>query len=218
MAGGAFAGRRERGTVSPDAVDRILVGSCAAVWLVLMGMSTAAGVALVDLGRGFHKTAQSPHTSSMLYVIIVVSALIILAAIPVLLRARHTVSTEPAIRSGDVPTRHSSTQPGMPGYPRGRATDQHARTERLTALPPTAVFPDATIDRIWLRGTAALVGAMGMAFVVVTAATYLMAIGRDGAAWAGYVFAGLLTVAMPAIPWRLVRQVQHMLAEYGPPQ
>ncbi|WP_231985714.1 DUF2561 family protein [Mycobacterium sp. E3247] len=44
-------------TVSPDVVDRILIGACAVVWLVLLGVSVAAAVALSDLGRGFHKAA-----------------------------------------------------------------------------------------------------------------------------------------------------------------
>jgi hypothetical protein len=217
MAGGAPAGRRERGTVSPAAADRILVGSCAAIWLMVVGMSAAAGAALADLGRGFHNTPQSPHTSSVLYAVIVISALIILAAIPMLLRARRTTSTEPAIRSGDVPMRDLSVRASRPGDPSEPAVTQHARTERLTALRPVTALPEAAMDRIWLRGVAALVGVMGMAFVGVAAATYLMAIGRDGAAWTCYVFAGLLTAAMPAIPWRLLRHVRYMLAEYGPP-
>ncbi|MBV8788703.1 MAG: DUF2561 family protein, partial [Mycobacterium sp.] len=44
-------------TISPEVIDRILIGSCAAVWLVLLGVSVAAAVALADLGRGFHKAA-----------------------------------------------------------------------------------------------------------------------------------------------------------------
>ncbi|WP_139797262.1 DUF2561 family protein, partial [Mycobacterium malmoense] len=31
--------RRGSDTVPPDVVDRILVGACAAIWLVLLGMS-----------------------------------------------------------------------------------------------------------------------------------------------------------------------------------
>ncbi len=74
-----------RGRVTPSTTDRILVGSCAAIWLALVGMSVAALVALMDLGRGFHAAKGNPHTSSVLYAIIIISALIILAAIPMLL-------------------------------------------------------------------------------------------------------------------------------------
>lgn len=44
--------RRGPDVISPDVIDRILVGACAAVWLVFTGVSVAAAVALMDLGRG----------------------------------------------------------------------------------------------------------------------------------------------------------------------
>lgn len=77
--------RRGSDTIASDVIDRILVGVCAAVWLVLIGVSVAAAVALEDLGRGFHKIASDPHTTWVLYGIIVVSVLIIAGAVPVLL-------------------------------------------------------------------------------------------------------------------------------------
>src|ERR1700740_464936 len=91
--------RRGSDTVPPDVIDRILVGACAAIWLVLLGVSVAAAVALADLGRGFHKMAGNPHTTWVLYVVIIVSALIIAGAIPVLLRARRMGLTDPVVRS-----------------------------------------------------------------------------------------------------------------------
>ncbi|MDT5203199.1 MAG: hypothetical protein QOH34_4721, partial [Mycobacterium sp.] len=39
-----------RSKVTPITADRILIGSCAAIWLALVGMSVAALVALMDLG------------------------------------------------------------------------------------------------------------------------------------------------------------------------
>ena len=62
-----------RGKVAPATADRIVVGSCAAIWLVLVGMSVAALVALMDLGRGFHAAKGNPHTSTVLYAIIIIS-------------------------------------------------------------------------------------------------------------------------------------------------
>ncbi|MGH3968602.1 MAG: DUF2561 family protein [Mycobacterium sp.] len=187
--------------VSPATGDRILVGLCAAVWLALVGMSVAAVVALADLGRGFHEGTGNPHTSSVLYAIIIISALIILAAIPMLLRARRT-TREPAARST------GWVRSGV--LPADRVAQQ-ARTERLSALRPT--LADAEVERIWLRGSLFLFGAMGLALVAVATATYLMAIGYQGAAWTVYVIAGLVTVIMPLILWLHIRRLGRTLAE-----
>ena len=62
------------------------------------------------------------------------------------------------------------------------------------------------------RGTAALMGAMGAALLAVASATYAMAIGHDGYSWTGYGIAGAITLVMPLIPWRHVRQLRGMLA------
>jgi hypothetical protein len=189
--------------VAPVTGDRILVAVCAAVWLALVGMSVAAIVALMDLGRGFHDTRGNPHASAVLYAIIVISALVILAAIPMLLRARRATRDGPSarpprgrpIRSGNIPAR-TITQPG--------------RTERLTALRPA--LSEAAVDRIWLRGTAALMATMGAALLAVAAATYLMAIGHDAFSWTSYGIAGFVTLVMPLVPWRQVRQLRRTLA------
>ena len=197
-----------RGKVTPAAADRILIGSCAAVWLALVGMSVAALVALMDLGRGFHQAKGNPHTSSVLYAIIVISALIILAAIPMLLRARRITRDGPVTRSAGSPVRTVSAQ----SIRSGQLTAQtaHGATERLTTLRPT--LSDAAVDRVWLRGTAALMGTMGAALLAVATATYLMAIGHDGFSWTGYGIAGVITLVMPLIPWRHVRQLRGRLA------
>jgi hypothetical protein len=68
------------------------------------------------------------------------------------------------------------------------------------------------VDRVWLRGTAALMGTMGAALLAVATATYLMAIGHDGFSWTGYGIAGVITLVMPLIPWRHVRQLRGRLA------
>jgi hypothetical protein len=38
-----------------------------------------------------------------------------------------------------------------------------------------------------------------------------MAVGHDGASWAGYVVAGLITAAMPAAEWYHVRQLRGLI-------
>jgi hypothetical protein len=205
------------GTVSLNTTDRILVGVCAAVWLALVGMSVAAVVALVDLGRGFHKGAGNSHTPAVLYAVIVVSVLIILAAIPMLLRARHTARAEPAARLVGGSGRGASKRPIRSGYPAERTMVSRAPTERLARFGSAAALSDAAVNRIWLRGTVALMVTMGVALVAVAAATYLMAIGWYGASWTGYVIAGVVTSVMIVIPWRQVRQLRRMLAEHQPP-
>jgi Protein of unknown function (DUF2561) len=198
-----------RSKIAPDTADRILVGACAAVWLALVGMSVAAIVALMDLGRGFHDPRGNPHTSSVLYAIIVISALVILAAIPMLLRARRTTRDGPVARSARVSTRTASGDTGS-GHTAISTMTRQGRTERLTAL--RSALPDAAVDRVWLRGTAALVGTMGAALLAVAAATYLMAIGHDAFSWTSYGIAGLVTLIMPVVPWLQVRQLRRTLA------
>ncbi|UQX09495.1 DUF2561 family protein [Candidatus Mycobacterium methanotrophicum] len=196
--------------VAPVTGDRILVGVCAAVWLALVGMSVAATVALMDLGRGFHDAKGNPHSSSVLYAIIVISALVILAAIPMLLRARRVTRDGPVARSAGTPTRTVSGQPIRSGTAPTRTITPPGRTERLTPL--RAALPEATVDRIWLRGTAALMGTMGAALLAVAAATYLMAIGHEAFSWTSYGIAGVVTLVMPLVPWRQVRQLRRTLA------
>ncbi|ORW12273.1 DUF2561 family protein [Mycobacterium kyorinense] len=212
MADRYSTGPRGWSTVSPTTGDRILIGVCAAIWLVLVGVSVAAVVALADLGRGFHEGTGSPHSSAVLYVIIVVSTLVILAAIPVLLRARRTTRPDAGARSVVVPARAAGGQPLRPGHPPSRSAIQQAPTERLTTLRPR--LSDAAVDRIWLRGGLSLMAAMGVALIAVATATYLMAVGHQGAAWSAYVIAGIVTVAMPVIPWQHVRRLRRTLAQH----
>jgi len=86
----------------------------------------------------------------------------------------------------------------------------HGPTERIT--PQRPALPDSEVDRLWLRGTVALMGTMGGALLAVAGATYAMAIGHDGFAWTGYAIAGVITLVMPLVPWRQVRQLRDMLA------
>ncbi|GFG75534.1 DUF2561 family protein [Mycobacterium botniense] len=199
------------GSMSLNTTDRVLIGVCAVVWLLLVGVSVAAIVALVDLGRGFHTSSGNAHTPPVLYAIIVVSTLVILGAVPMLLRARRTTWEHPS--PARPPGARAATQRlgGSPYLAEPVMVDQ-ARTERLTTFGPAATLSDAAVDRIWLRGTLALLGTMGAALVAVAAATYLMAIGRDGAAWTGYGLAGFATAAMIVIPWHQVRRLRRMLA------
>jgi Protein of unknown function (DUF2561) len=199
--------------ISPDVIDRILIGACAAIWLVLLGVSVAAAVALVDLGRGFHKASSSPHTTWVLYAVIIVSALIIAGAIPILLRARRMAQSEPATRAMTAPA------PGS-GRPSARLGATAARTAAERAQQTTGQAPAAdtewsgeAVDRVWLRGLVILTGTTGLALIAVAAATYLMAVGHDGASWLVYGLGGLITAAMPAVEWLHIRQLRRVIAE-----
>ena len=78
-----------------DRIDRILLGACAAIWLVALGAGVAATVALVDLGRGHPVAPEGSDTPWLLYAVIGISAVVIVGAVPLLLRARRTALDEP---------------------------------------------------------------------------------------------------------------------------
>jgi hypothetical protein len=80
----------------------------------------------------------------------------------------------------------------------GTAVDPYARE---AAPEPAAVsrVPAAVVDRLWLRGTTSLLGAMGLALTAVATATYLLATGSDTGTWVALGTAAVITVAMPAV-------------------
>jgi uncharacterized RDD family membrane protein YckC len=185
---------------SPETVDRILVGVCGAIWLVLLAVSAAATVALVRLASG-HPSGGERQSSWLLYSIIAVSAVILLGAIPLLLRARRNAQAEPG-ESGAA----------SPAELRGPVQPLEAPTEkvRVFGVDPSAqhhaeadssapVIPAGALDRIWLRGTVSLLSALGLALTAVAAATYLLAVASDTGAWVALGLAGVITMAMPAV-------------------
>jgi hypothetical protein len=195
--------------VNPNLIDRVMIGTCAGIWLVLIGVSVAAAVALADLARGFHKVARTPHTTWVLYAVIAVSALIIAGAIPVLLRARRITQAEPVVRSralqggssGRLPTR----QPARTGP---RAVAEPARGEPVKAYGAFDEWSGEMVDRIWMRGALALTSAIGASLAGVAVATYLMAAGHDTVSWVSYGFAGAIAAGLPAIEYFYVRQLR----------
>ncbi|OBF58013.1 hypothetical protein A5787_23685 [Mycobacterium sp. 852002-50816_SCH5313054-b] len=199
--------RRGSDTIPPDVIDRLLLGACAAVWLVLLGVSVAAAVALADLGRGYHKTAGGSHTPWVLYAVIIVSALIIAGAIPVLLRARRMGLIEPATRPG-APARAVQRPPVRLMAPAPRTAAERARQPRVQAGEAAAQWSGTAVDRVWLRGTVILACTMGAALVAAATATYLMAVGDDGPSWVVYAVAGVVTAAMPVVEWLHIRQLR----------
>jgi hypothetical protein len=207
-----------------DRNDRILLGSCAGIWLAALGAGVAATVALVDMGGGRPETSGEPGTPWLLYVVIGVSALVILGAVPLLLRARREAQSETP-----VPARETA-RPG-PGRPQPAARGVEAPTEkmRISGTPvgrfnsgpgyaapwthspslPAAVVK--AVDQVWLRCALVITGAIGVAMITIGVATYLMAVDSDGAAWIFYVLTGLVTLAMPAVPVLYLRELRAVL-------
>ncbi len=199
--------RRGSDTVPPDVIDRLLLGACAAIWLLLLGVSVAAAVALADLGRGFHSAARSTHSTPwVLYAVIIVSALIIAGAVPVLLRARRMTKAEPPVVRSTALQGRSQTRPAT------RTVVERVRQQRSQAADSAGDWSGEAVDRIWLRGTVVLTGTMGLTLIAVAAATYSMAVGHDGPSWVGYGLAGVVTAAMPAVEWFFVRQLRREVA------
>jgi hypothetical protein len=204
-----------------DRTDRILLGACAAVWLVALGAGVAATVALVDLGNAHaHSTGES-DTPWLLYAVIAISAAVIIGAVPLLLRARRAALEEPPS-----PARATTPVQAVPGQPQPPVRGAEAPTEKLQVLPTlsgpgyatreaiTPRQPSAlmiTVDQLWLRCAVVIAIAMGVALVAIGVATYLMAVDHNAAAWVLYVIAGVVTVGMPAIPWFYLRQLRALL-------
>lgn len=211
----------------PENIDRALLGLCAAIWLAVIGVSVAATVALVGFGSGQASQPQpDADTPWVLYVVIAISAVVILASIPLLLRARRASLQEP-------PARRPAAGPrAEPPEPTWHAASEPA-TEKPTVEPATEklrVFgtmserpvhdrtggrrPEARLrfltefeDRVWLRFITSMAAVLGVATLAVAIAAYLFADHSDGMAWAALVVAGIITVAMPAVPWWYLRQL-----------
>jgi Protein of unknown function (DUF2561) len=218
-----------RSARSPDSVDRILIGVCVLIWLAVLGVGVAATVVLVDMGSGRHAGGSASRTPWLLYAVIAVSAVIILGAIPLLVRARHTALDAPG-RGPVTPSRAVQRSAPRSGAAVSTRTGTEAPTEKLRVFgsiaDPTRREPlayrrpesaprrlpgglsERTVQRLFLRATVVIVGAMGVATLAVAAATYLMGVDKDVAAYVSYGVATVVTVATPVIPWVYLRQLR----------
>jgi hypothetical protein len=202
-----------------DRNDRILLGVCAGVWLMALGAGVAATVALVDLGTGHAQSAGESDTPWLLYVVIAISAAVIIGAVPLLLRARRAAleETPPPARA---PMRAAPVSPAAPVRGAEAPTEKISIGATTSAAPgyPTreAIRPQpnplaGAVDQLWLRCAVVIAIAMGVAMVAIGIATYLMAVDHNAIAWALYVLAGLVTLGMPAIPWFYLRELRALL-------
>lgn len=219
---GAAARSRLNATSNDDNLDRILLAACAAVWLAVLGSAVAATVALVDLGSKHQESTSESGTPWLLYGVIGVSALVIIGAIPLLIRARRTALEDPHTGNpGGARPVTARTQAAT------RAVDPRTQTLRAGQQPAAArarqrggysspgistfdaAIPPA-VDRVWLRCAVVITIAIGAAMLAIGVATYLMAAGHDTFAWAAYVVAGLITLGMPVIPVIYLRQLREL--------
>lgn len=209
-------------------IDRILLGSCAAVWLAALGAGVAATVALVDLSRGHAASTGDSGTPWALYTVIVVSAVVIVAAVPLLLRARRAALDEPAeprpevaapqaqaqapVRGSDAPTEKLRVAPATvdPAEPSSSSPESSSR-DTSEAQGAAATPSLAAIDQLWLRCAAGIACAMGVAMLLTAVSTYLVASGSDTAAWVLYTIAGVVTLGMVAIPWYSLRELRNLI-------
>lgn len=205
-------------------LDRLLLAACAVIWLAALGSGVAATVALVGLGSGHSaKSASTSGTPWLLYGVIGVSALIIVGAIPLLVRARRAALDDPRAGhgAGARPTAGRTQTPARAPDPRTQVlrTSQPAAapTRARSAYPASArvstfdtSLPPA-VDRIWLRCAVVIASAMGLALLAIGIATYLMADGHDTFSWGAYIVAGLVTLALPAVPWIYLRQLHEVV-------
>lgn len=191
---------------TPDRTDRILLGSCAAVWLAALGAGVAATVALVDLAHGRTGGGGDSGTPWFLYVVIGVSAAVIVAAVPLLLRARRDArrDAEPALRAPERAAEPSAT----PRVAEAPTEKIRAVTPAATALRSPVAAASPAVERLWVRAAASLGCAMGVATLFIGVATYLMAADNDVASWVFYGAAGVVTLGMIAIPVYFLRELR----------
>jgi hypothetical protein len=205
-----------------DRIDRILLAACAAIWLAALGAGVAATVALVDLGSGHEQSSTDSETPWLLYAIIAISAAVIIGAVPLLLRARRAALEDPPAPAR-APLRNTA------GHPQPLVRGTQAPTEKLRTLetadpigarpgyPPREAITATpsplmtAADHLWLRCAVVIACDMGIAAAAIGVATYLMAADSNTASWVLYGLAGVVTLAMPAVPWYFLRQLRDLV-------
>jgi hypothetical protein len=197
-----------------DRTDRVLLASCAGIWLVALGAGVAATVALVDLGNGSAEASGDGGTPWLLYAVIGVSAAVIIGAVPLLLRARREALAEspepPAARSAAAraPAVEPATEKLSAPPARGGGAYAAPRALRTMEAPEPVA---AAVDQLWLRCAVVIACATGIAMVAIGIGTYLMAVNSDVAGWVFFVLTALVTLAMPAVPWFYLKELRGLL-------
>jgi hypothetical protein len=205
-----FARAPRRTLSGPDNLDRILLGACAVIWLGALAALVAATVTLVDLagGRGTVRAELSEASGSdspwVLYTVIGVSAVVIAVAIPLLVRARQ--------QSGNRPIREHTPAGGSVAADIAAVPTRAARRrDAEAALETRSRTLPAVVDQVYVRCALSIGCAVGAGTLAVGVATHLTAGGSASAAIAFYIIAGIITVAMPVLPWFYLRELKNVI-------
>lgn len=202
----------------PENLERILLGACAAIWLVALGAAVAATVALVDMasGRGTVRAELSEASGSdtpwVLYTVIGISAAVIVVAIPLLVRARQQSGTQRPLR--DFTPAGGSVAEDIAAVPPRDSRRRHAEPALETGTRAAAL--PGVVDQVFVRCGLSIACAVGVGTLAVGAATYLSANDSGSAAVAFYIIAGIVTVAMPVLPWFFLRELRGVLGLDAP--
>ncbi|RIR92919.1 DUF2561 family protein, partial [Mycobacteroides abscessus] len=181
----AIAGPLRRS--SPESVDRMLIGLCAVIWLAFVGMLVGAIVVIAGMGED----SGSSGSSWGIYIVIGVSLTVIVGAVPLLLRARKSAAQRTARgASKTAPKPKGANSSGGATAPSGPPPTE-ASTEKLKTFggladhvshvpkdyngPGSPAYRAATeaaakravINRLWLRATVGIAGAIGLALLAV---------------------------------------------------
>lgn len=191
-----------------DATDRILLGVAVAAWLAALGAGVAAIVALVDLSRSHSHGSDSAGTPWLLYTVIGISAVVIVASVPLLLRARAQADNWHQSQSARGPVQPEQSIPGRRVVTTSRTSESPLLVSRYGGDDAAA----AGVEQVWLRYTLAITAAIGAATAAIGIATYLMATESDLGAWICYGIAGLITAGMVALPIVALRQLDELNA------
>lgn len=210
---------------SPETIDRMLMGLCGIIWLAFIGVLVGAVVVMAGVGEG-----SEPGTGRSwgIYIVIGVSVAVILGAIPLLLRARKA-PLKPKATNGSRPAKKAEAVVPQGPLPAEAATEK-LRTFGSSADPVSKMKPipsdyagpgspayraarvaaarTVVVERVWRRGIIVLAGAIGLALLGVATGTYLLAIDSPTAAVVAFVFAGVVTLAMGAIPWFFIKRLR----------
>ncbi len=208
----------------------MLIGLCAVIWLAFVGMLVGAIVVIAGMGED----SGSSGSSWGIYIVIGVSLAVIVGAVPLLLRARKSAARRTARgASKTAPKPKGANSSGGATAPSGPPPAE-ASTEKLKTFggladhvshvpkdyngPGSPAYRAATeaaakravINRLWLRATVGIAGAIGLALLAVVTGTYLLAVESDTAAVIAFVFAGVITCAMGAIPWVTLKKLREL--------
>ena len=208
-----FSSPPSRGALSgPENMERILLAACAVIWLAALAAAVAATVSLVDMasGRGTVRAelseASGSETPWVLYTVIGISAAVILVAIPLLVRARrqstHRPLRDPTPGGGSVAEDIAAVPPR--GSRRSQAEPALETGTRTTAVP-------GVVDEVFARFGLSMACAVGVGTLAVGVATYLIANDSGSAAVAFFIIAGIVTVAMPVLPWFYLRELKNVV-------